>query len=336
MKAHVLYGIGDLRYAEIEEPKLKDGWALVQVKACGICSSDIPRIFYNGTYRFPLIPGHEFSGLIKAVKNESDKQWLNKRVSVFPLIPCFSCDFCQHAQYELCENYNYLGSRCDGGFAEYVAVPLWNVIEIPQEISYIEGALFEPFAVALHCLRQAHISENRNVLVVGSGMIAFAVAQWAKYFKCNDVYMLGHSEYKRKIADELGINYATNISDINSSFDIVVEAVGSNDALSNAITKVKPTGKLVLMGNPKEDINLQKQVYWRILRKQLNLIGTWNSSYKTEESDWDLLRSAMAAGAIKGTPLVSHIFPQEELQKGLSIMKNGTEAYCKVMTIWNE
>lgn len=88
MKAYNLYGINDLRYEDIEEPALKDGWALVKVKAAGICSSDIPRIFTKGTYHFPTIPGHELSGVVEKVANDQNKYLLGKRVGIFPLIPC--------------------------------------------------------------------------------------------------------------------------------------------------------------------------------------------------------------------------------------------------------
>ena len=132
MKAYQLYAVNDLRYGDIEEPILEDGWVLVQVKAVGICSSDIPRIFENGTYHFPTIPGHEFSGVVKKVFSKDDEEWIGKSVGVFPLIPCKICEQCKKQNYEMCENYDYIGSRRDGAFADYVAVPVWNLLELPS------------------------------------------------------------------------------------------------------------------------------------------------------------------------------------------------------------
>ena len=134
MKAYVLHGIGDLRYEDRSLPEHYPGWALVKVLVAGICSSDIPRIFEKGPYHFPTIPGHEFSGKVERVADESDRHWLGKRVGVFPLIPCKKCASCEKGQYETCSNYDYIGSRRDGGFAEYVAVPVWNLLELPETV----------------------------------------------------------------------------------------------------------------------------------------------------------------------------------------------------------
>ena len=128
MKALVLKEIGNLSLEEREIPKLKEGEVLVHIKSCGICSSDIERVFINGTYHFPTIPGHEFSGQIVGVSDEKDKELLGKRTSIFPLLPCKQCDACHSEEYAQCSNYNYFGSRCDGAFSEYLVVPKWNLV----------------------------------------------------------------------------------------------------------------------------------------------------------------------------------------------------------------
>ena len=129
MNAYVLDGINQLHLKEVPMPVVQKGEVLVQVKAAGICGSDIPRIFKTGTYHFPTIPGHEFSG--KVVESENPA-WMGKRVGIFPLIPCHSCAPCKKKRYEVCRQYSYLGARTDGGFAEYVAVPEDNLIEMQE------------------------------------------------------------------------------------------------------------------------------------------------------------------------------------------------------------
>lgn len=91
MRAYELHGVNDLRREDIEKPEIPSGWVLVQVKASGICSSDIPRIFTNGTYHFPTIPGHEFSGVVAAYGEGVPEERVGKRVGIFPLIPCRIC-----------------------------------------------------------------------------------------------------------------------------------------------------------------------------------------------------------------------------------------------------
>ena len=169
MRAYELHGVNDLRREDIEKPEIPSGWVLVQVKASGICSSDIPRIFTNGTYHFPTIPGHEFSGVVAAYGEGVPEERVGKRVGIFPLIPCRTCPQCRQKKYEMCEHYDYLGSRRDGGFAEYVAVPDWNLMELPENVSFREAAMLEPLSVALHAVKRSGVKPGDTAAVIGTG-----------------------------------------------------------------------------------------------------------------------------------------------------------------------
>lgn len=329
MKAYVLHGIGDLRYEDRPIPELQPGWALVHVSAAGICSSDIPRIFETGTYHFPTIPGHESCGRVEAVADSSDSGWVGKRVGIFPLIPCRGCPSCRKGQYETCEHYDYLGSRRDGGFAECVAVPVWNLIELPDVVSDIQGALLEPASVALHAVKRAEIPEGGHVCVVGTGAIGLLAGQWAKLQGAGQVVIKGRNELKRHIAEECGLEYLTDAA--GKQFDRVIEAVGSKKALEESITLTASGGRLVLMGNPDGPRTLSRDTYWRILREQLTLTGTWNSSYGNEDSDWTESMQAMAAGRLKTDAVITHVFRQAELKKGLDVMRRREGLFCKIL-----
>lgn len=336
MKAYVLHHVNQLRYEEVPDPECPPGWALVRVKAAGICSSDIPRIFTKGTYHFPTIPGHEFSGIVEQVGSPEDQCWVGKPVGIFPLIPCRTCGQCLEKRYELCEHYDYIGSRRDGGFAELVAVPIWNLIALQGNVSYAEAAMLEPLAVALHAVKRGNIREGDTVAVIGTGMIGFAAAQWAVLLGAGRVCVIGRSEKKRALAQSLkNVEYFTPSMDL-PLFDVTIEAVGTPSAINMAIQQTRPEGQVVLMGNPSGQIPLEQDVYWRILRKQIHLTGTWNSSYKSaDKSDWQEVCEAMESGKICVKPLISHCLCQEQLQTGLEIMRQHKEPYCKIMTLWN-
>ena len=337
MKAYNLYAVNDLRYEEVKYPKCASGWCIVKVKASGICSSDIPRIFQKGTYSFPTIPGHEFSGIVHEVTDKGNENLIGRKVGIFPLIPCKTCLQCRQGKYELCDNYDYLGSRRNGGFAEYVAVPVWNLIELSDSVSFADAAMMEPLSVSLHAVKKMQMKGKETVLIIGSGMIAFAAAQWAKRFGAGSVTVAGRSNEKRIIAGKIpGIDYMT-IDKINNEFDIVLEAVGTNVSIDRAINLAKPGGKIVMMGNPEGDISLKQNTYWRILRKQLILVGTWNSSYeKDKESDWSEVKIALENNSIEVSSLVTHRFSQEKMIDALSLMHEHKEPYCKIMIVWNE
>lgn len=337
MKAYVLHGVNDLRYDEISIPDCPKDWAIVKVKAAGICSSDIARVFIKGTYHFPTIPGHEFSGVVYSVGDENNSFLIGKRVGIFPLIPCRRCSQCAKKHYEMCADYDYVGSRRDGGFAEYVAVPIWNLIELPESISYTAAAMLEPLSVALHAIKLGGIKEGDNVAIIGTGMIGISAGQWAYKFGANKVTVIGRKETKRALVEKCGLEYAicTNKYEIGQ-YDFVLEAVGTPTAIELAINAATPGGTVLLMGNPSGEIILSQNVYWRILRKQLTLKGTWNSAFDgINPSDWTDAVYAIAKKEVNVDGLISHCFTQEELMRGLELMNEHKEPYCKVMTTWN-
>lgn len=335
MLAYVLKSIGGLYKEDVQMPTIKKGWALVKVMACGICSSDLPRIFNKGTYHFPTIPGHEFSGLVVDI-DEEHKYLLNKRVGVFPLLPCGECEQCKLKKYEMCENYDYIGSRRDGAFAEYVSVPIWNLVEMSDSVSFEQIAMMEPLSVALSAIKKINLICEKSVAVIGTGMIGISAAVFASFFS-KDVTVIGRNEEKRKYVSKVNnVKYCYQLTE-NMLFDAVVEAVGTNASIAQAISITKPGGTIVLMGNPSSDIKLDQRIYWMILRKQISLIGTWNSQFDgNNKSVWTEIRDLLSKDQFDFSFLISHRFFKDHLFDGLNLMRNHNETYCKVMTIWED
>lgn len=338
MKAYVLHAVNKLQYDDIDKPDCPKGWAIVKVKASGICSSDIARVFTKGTYHFPTIPGHEFAGIVDSVSSEEDKELVGKHVGIFPLIPCRECPQCKDKHYEMCAHYDYVGSRRDGGFAEYVAVPVWNLIPLLDAIPFTSAAMLEPLSVALHATKIANIQKGQSVGVIGTGMIGICAAQWAKSLGAGRVEVIGRNEAKRELVEKAGLSYTIMTEPKEDcQFDVVIEAVGNPKSIDLAIQSVSPGSTLVLMGNPSGNISLSQNTYWRILRKQLVLKGTWNSSYDGKNpSDWTEVVEALERHEIKVEHLISHCFDQDNLKDGLDLMFQHREPYCKVMTVWNK
>ncbi len=347
MKAYVLEGINQLEYKEIDRPSLSKGYVLVEVQAAGICGSDIPRIFTTGTYHFPTIPGHEFSGKVVEAFDESGASWIGKRVGIFPLIPCKECVPCQKESYEMCSNYNYLGSRCDGGFAEYVAVPVWNLIQLPENVGFRAAAMLEPASVALHAVRRLDLSEVSSVALFGLGTIGIIIAQWLQILGVKTVIATGHSdrhgEVMKQVAsadytyvDAHGNSVVDKIMEFTdgAGVDAVLDCVANAQSLSDALSVVKPAGQVVLVGNPKGDVPMDKNTYWKILRKQVRLTGTWNSSFThSDEDDWHMVLRECANGKLHLEELITHSLSFDELHHGLEIMRDKKEYRNKVMIV---
>ncbi len=353
MKAWVLRGIQNIGYEEVKAPVPEKGWAFVKVMASGICGSDIPRIYKTGAHNHPIIPGHEFSGIVESVGDESDSLYIGKRVGVFPLIPCGKCECCRNRHPEMCENYNYLGSRCDGGYAQYVKVPVQNLVSIPDEVSYECAAMLEPMAVAVHAMRQAGIFANddndKTALVIGLGTIGLLLTMFLLDAGVKKVLVVGNKSVQHEAAVALGISeedyfdagsgeeaFSKWLSQkAGSGAAYVFECVGSNDTYRQAIRAAGPKGTVVTVGNPHGDMMLKKDEYWRILRKQLRISGTWNSTFLGRAGDdWDYVIQRLKAGKIRPEKLITHRFSLEELESGFEIMRDKTETYIKIMAVF--
>lgn len=345
MKAYVLHGINDLRLEEVKTPKPGTHEVLVKVRAAGICGSDIPRIFQNGTYSFPLIPGHEFAGEVCELGEMVDERWQGKRVGVFPLIPCHKCVPCQKHQYEMCRNYRYLGSRTDGGFAEFVIVPEDNLLELPDEVSMEQAAMLEPMAVAVHAMRKSGIDSEQSVAICGLGTIGLLLCMFLIDAGANNLFVIGNKEFQKECALKLGIpaeNYCNSrIADVDAwlaertgerGVDVFFECVGKNATISQAICNTAPGGTVQLVGNPATDIQFEKNVYWKILRNQLTVLGTWNSSFLHEETDdWHYVIQRLVEGKVHPEMFITQKLAFQELETGLHIMRDKTKDYVKIM-----
>lgn len=324
-----LYEIGDLRFEKKETYKLQKDSILVKIKYCGICSSDIERVFVNGTYHFPTIPGHEMSGQIVAV-NDDDEELLGRKAAIFPLIPCFKCDACKSEEYAQCSDYNYFGSRCDGGYSEYLLVPKWNLVLFDDDLDYKIAALCEPGAVAIHSVNIGEICENDNIAISGTGTIGMMIGLVAQGKGAN-VTVVGRSKESLEFSKDLGLNTLLTEELEDITFDKVFEVVGNNESINQSIGLCDNFGTVILVGNPKDDVYLDKQIYWKILRKQLVLKGIWNSSYSQKINDWKQILNLMVEGKIPFESLISKEYPMKDFKEAFDYLRNSSEKKLKVM-----
>ena len=360
-KAWVLHDIGDIRYEEVDIPSPGDNEVLVKVMAVGICGSDVPRVYETGAHKMPLVPGHEFSGVVMKVGTNVSSELEGMRVAVSPKIPCRKCEMCVKGETDLCLNYDYTGSRRDGAFEEYVCIPVDNLIELVDNISFEEGAMIEPLAVAANAVRTGcagidHSDDSVRIAVCGMGTIGLMVVMLLKEMGYSDIYVIGNKDSQRDKALDLGISPehfcdvrnedpVTWLKEKTNGVSVYFECVGSNESIRYGLEAGEPKSVLVLVGNPHSDMSFSRNTYWEILRKQMRLLGIWNSSYRKEcvdsgtidnkIDDWHYVLRRLESGRIEPSKLISHRFSLEELDKGLDIMHNKTEDYCKIMIFPN-
>ena len=319
MRAKRLNGIGDLRVEDVELRDIKGDELLMKIEACGICGSDIPRAFKSGAHKMPITIGHEFSGTIIKAANDNDQEIVGKAAAVFPLIPCMECESCRSGHYAQCSHYDYLGSRCDGGFAEYCIIPSrWQLVfSESEQPSFEELCMVEPATVAQHAIRRGGVSGGKTVLIIGAGPIGMIAARWAKIFGARKVILSEINEEKIEFARERGFTVCNAgngelrevINEItqNRGVDVVIEGTGSSPGLNSAIEAARPFGTVVLMGNPGGDTTIRNAMHSQILRKELSLTGVWNSSYKDNPiNEWEYTVEMIDNGVLKVDDLVTH------------------------------
>lgn len=344
MKAWVLEDINNMTLKEIDKPKLTFGDTLIKVKSAGICGSDIPRAYKSGAHKMPLTIGHEFAGEVVCAPGPK-AHWMGKRVGIFPLIPCRKCAPCLSRHYEMCRDYNYIGSRCDGAFAEYVVVPGTNLIELPDNVTYRQAAMLEPMAVAVHAMRGVAIDSQSTILICGMGTIGLMLLMFLlEKYDAHNIFVIGNKDFQKETAISLGLAtehfldsrdgaiLTAKLAAINP--DIYFECVGKNETIMQGVDITKPGGQVMLVGNPASDINLPQHVYWKILRNQLTLRGTWNSSFtNSPDDDWHYVLDAISNNRINPEPLITHEYDIDNLDKGFTLMRDKTKDYIKVMMI---
>lgn len=319
MTAAVMYAPGDIRVEPAPVPKPGPGEVLLKVAACGVCGSDIPRMLRNGGYVMPIICGHEFSGWVTELGAGVDGFEVGELVSVPPLIPCRSCDFCAKGAFGLCENYDYFGSRCDGAYAQYVVSPVGNLLKLPAGIDPRAAAMLDPAAIALHGLWKTNLRAGHRVLVIGAGPIGLFAVQWAKLHGAEQIVAVDLSEEKAAMARDAGATHAVQgVEEARAlggrGFDVVLESAGVPATADMAANLTGPHGHAVFVGIPHAPVTLDKDTFNKFMRLETSLHGSWNSfSAPFPGDEWHTAAAMMAEGKLKWEFMITHELPLSDL-----------------------
>lgn len=302
MRALILKENGLLVLEDMElEPQTNGDEAVVQVVYAGICSSDLPRAFENGSYYYPAVLGHEIIG-----------KFDGGLVAIYPLVPCLICEACQASKFNLCGNYGYIGSRRHGGFAQQVSVPKQNIIPLPKNFNSPVTALTEPAAVLFHALHQASLEKSHRIVIIGDGSMGLILTKILKFLGFQNVWLMGKYGHKLAMARQFGAEIIDRtapdaMQKFHNFFDCAFELAGTEEAYRDAITALRPQGQLIFAGNIKKDFNLAKKLFSVILRKELKLAGSWNSLH----SDWQEAIAFLSQNP-ELEKIISHTFSLEE------------------------
>ena len=292
MKALVYTGIEQLTYMDVEQPKPNQDEQLVEVKAVGICGSDMHAFKGHDDRRpAPLILGHEVAGKLDN----------GRRVTVNPLVTCMQCHYCALGRTNLCPNRQIISMPPrQGGFARFISIPERNLITIPDHITYEQAALAEPIAVAWHAIELANnlsyktISES-TVLILGGGAIGLACALVAAQFKAVKIYIAETNLSRHSILSAAGEftvynpTLTTNISTEN--IDIIIDAFGGTSTQSYSTQHISPGGVIVNVGLAGGQVGLD-------VRKMTLQDIKFSGSYTYSEDDFTKTTNAIFTGKL--------------------------------------
>ena len=343
MKAVRLFGIGDLRVVDVPVPKIEEDEVLIRVRAVGVCGSDIPRVMNKGAHNMPLTIGHEFSGRIERVGSRVGEWAPGDRVTAAPLMPCFQCYWCLRGNYHLCDDYVYLGSRCDGALADFVKVRANNLVRLPEAVDFGAGAMTDPAAIALHGIWRGSPGLGDVVAVFGMGPIGFLALQWVRIMGVREVVAVDVFDDKLELAQKLGATMTVNalaedpvarIHELTSGrgANLVVEAAGLEKTQIQSIQSTCKLGSAILLGISGDKLDLPSSVVEKIMRDEVHVTGSWNSNSEPFPGrEWMLSVDYMASGDLQSRPLVSHEYVMDEAPDVFNKIARRDFSFSKVM-----
>lgn len=322
MKAAILNGLNDLQYTEIEEPEpVGNNPVLIRVGAVGVCGSDVLRFGRGKAYHYPLVLGHEFSGIVEQAPEGSGLE-PGDRAAVFPLLHKPDDAMSEIGEYALGSGYDYFGSRRHGAMSERMWVPAKSIFRVPDDMPLAHAAMVEPAGVALHAMLKVEIPTHATALVIGAGPIGALAAQWLRILGCSRVLVADIDDHKLEIMAGLGFETLDAKTGDTAELakaatdgwgpQVSVEATGNPTALIQAIAAASVQGQVVLLGDLSGDLNLPKDAVSSLLRRELRLYGTWNAKVAPKgHSEWDMVISHLGKD-LRVEELISHVRPLAE------------------------
>lgn len=317
-------------------PPLKKDFARIRVKAAAICATDLEVVDGKIAANYPLIPGHEWAGIVDAVENPAHSHWVGKRVTGSNDVVCGVCEACRSGNWRYCKEFEEIGFKQPGAYAEFIDVPVYGLVELPDTLPFEHAALAEPMGVALGVWEKAEPKFGKTCLIYGAGSIGLCCLCVAKALGMRKIIVAAATTDRLQIAKELGADHviATRQQDIFAQVrkfhpegtDYIIEATGIEECISNSLKLCKKGGTVVLAGYGRG-----KQMSIRIDDIHINnlkVIGAGNN--------WNQHKKAIALMSEQSLNMelfVSERLPLDSFQKGLDDARHRPAGFVKAVLI---
>ncbi len=336
MLQQVMTAPGIFEYHEVPIPKLKAGQIMVKIMKIGICGSDI-HVFY-GKHPFtsyPITQGHEVSGEVVALGDGVTQFQIGQKVTIEPQIVCGNCYPCTHNNYNICESLKVLGFQATGMASTYFAIDENWAKCLPDTVSFDEGAMIEPLAVAVHAAKRAPDLCDKKVVVIGAGPIGILVMQALKARGAACVMSTDISNYRLQLAKACGADFVSNTKNVNlgdamieafgpDKADIIYDCAGNNISIGDAIKYARKSSTIILVA-----------VFANIATVDLAVLGdhelTLNTSMMYSHEDYTEAIKLVSEGKVLLKPLMSKTFAFREWLQAYQYIEANRETTMKVL-----
>jgi len=334
MKCVVIEKPGKVVYTDRELPALAADFARIKVMAAAICATDLEVIDGNIPANYPLIPGHEWAGIVTEVADPRYAHWVGKRVTGSNDVYCRRCDACRSGNWRYCSEFEEIGFRRNGAYAEYIDVPAFGLVELPDDLPFTHAALAEPMGVALGTWEKLAPMYGKTCLIIGAGSIGLCCLAVAKAMGMRKIVVAASSSSRLEIAKKLGASavVATREEDLCAAMkkyhpegtDYIIEATGIEECITCSLKLCKKGGYVALAGYGRgktmpirmDDIHINN----------LHIVGAGNN--------WNQHKKAiamMADGAVDMAPFVSQTLDLSEFEKGIEFARSRPEGFVKAL-----
>jgi len=336
MRQAVMTEPGKIEFREVAEPEVGPGQILLRVKQIGICGSDVH--VYHGKHPFtsyPVVQGHEFSGLVEAVGEGVTGIEVGSKATARPQIVCGKCRPCQRGDYNICDVLKVEGFQAPGCAQDLFVTTQEKIVPLPDSLTFEQGALVEPTSVAVHSTGRGGELRGKNVVVLGAGPIGNLVAQVVRWRGAKKILITDLSDFRLDIAKKCGIENTSNAAKESlaeaskrvfgeEGFEVAFEAVGVEATMDAAIQNIQKGGTIVVLGVFEEKPRIDMSI---VGDREQSIVGTL--MYKHE----DYLKAVelIAAGDVVTEPLVTRHFPFEQYLQAYKFIEEQGDKTLKVM-----
>lgn len=315
MKALVIEAPGRAVVKDVPYPEPGPGELTIKVENCGICGTDVH--IYKGEYLspYPLIPGHEFSGVIHGIGVGVTGWEIGDRVSADPNINCGACQYCHTQRANHCENWNAIGVTLNGAMAEYVRIPAREAVKIPEGMDFETAAFIEPMACVVHGMNRLQMKVADRVLLFGAGAMGQQLIQAVVRAGASEVVAVDISENKLNMARRFGATRVIESKYLDQElgtgkhrhvFDVVIDVTGIPKVIEKAIDYMGPAGKFLQFGVTGAEDMIQISPF-KLFNRDWTLLGSMAVNYSFLPAlHW------LQEGRIDVKPIISKVISLEE------------------------